>query len=137
MTVQLSDASAQLAGILLLSLVGVEYGGTFLLRVVQGSVPTTDFQKSFFRAGHAHAGVLVVLSLVCAILVDATSLTGVARLLAASGVPAAAILLPGGFFLAAIGRQRTTPNRFIVLVWAGAVVLAAALVTLGIGLLTR
>jgi hypothetical protein len=105
--------------------------------VVQGKVPSTDFQKSFFRAGHAHAGVLVVLSLVCAILLDATRLDGFARLVAGSGVPVAAILLPGGFFLAAIGRQRTTPNRFVVMIWAGAVVLAAALVTLGIGLLTR
>lgn len=137
MTIQLSDGSAALAGILLLTLVGVAYGGTFMLRVVGGKVPVTPFQEKFFRAGHAHAGVLVVLSLVCAILVDATRLQGLAQFVAAHGVPFAAILMPAGFFLSAIGRQRTAPNRFVVLIVLGALSLAAGLVTLGIGLLVR
>ena len=137
MTVQLSDGSAQLAGILLLTLVAVAYGGTFMLRVVTAKAPATPFQQSFFRAGHAHAGVLVILSLVCVILVDATGLDGFAAFVAAHGVPAAAILIPGGFFFSAIGRERTSPNRWIVLIWLGAVCLAAGLLTLGIGLLIR
>jgi hypothetical protein len=52
------------AGVVLLTVIGIAYGGTFLLRVVQHGVPTNDLQKSFFRAGHAHAGVLVILGLV-------------------------------------------------------------------------
>ena len=51
-------------GALLLALVTVETGGYFLTRVVRGSVPANELQRSFFRAGHAHAAVLLVLSLV-------------------------------------------------------------------------
>jgi hypothetical protein len=132
----LSEASASTAGILLVSIVGIAYGGTFLLRVVGGGVPATPFQRSFFRAGHAHAGVLVTLALVCTILADATSLTGLAASVARSGVALAAILMSAGFFLSAIGKGRTAPNRLIVLVWAGAGFLAAGVLTLGFGLLT-
>ena len=52
-----------LIGILLLALVTVESGGYFLTRVVRGHVPANRLQMSFFRAGHAHAAVLLVLSI--------------------------------------------------------------------------
>ena len=63
-TLVLSSDTLHTTGILLLTIVAVEYGGWFMLRVVQDHQPTTAFQQSFFRAGHAHAGVLVILSLV-------------------------------------------------------------------------
>lgn len=63
-TLLLSSNSRSTAGVLLLTLVAVEYGGWFMLRVVRGRQPTTEIQKAFFRAGHAHAGVLVILALV-------------------------------------------------------------------------
>lgn len=132
----LSESSSTTAGILLLTLVGVAYGGTFILRVVRGAVPVTDFQTSFFRAGHAHAGVLVILALIGTVLVDATDLQGFWQWVARDGVPLAAILMPAGFFFSAIGRGRTRPNRFVVLIWLGAASLTAGVLTLGIGLLT-
>ena len=133
---ELSDASVKLAGLLVLSLVTVESGGAFMLRVVQGRQATTDLQKSFFRAGHAHAGVLLILGLVVQVFVDATDLSGIGEWLARSGVPAAALLMPGGFFLSVIGRDVARPNRLFVLIPVGATVLAAGLIVLGIGLLT-
>jgi hypothetical protein len=42
----------------------VEYGGWALLTYISGRAGMADWQKGFFRAGHAHAGVLLVLSLV-------------------------------------------------------------------------
>ena len=51
------------SGILLLTVITIAYGGTFVLSVTRGNVPANDLQKSFFRAGHAHAGVLVILGL--------------------------------------------------------------------------
>ena len=135
-TIALSDASARTAGVLLLAIVTIEYGGTFLLRVVSGGVPATEFQKSFFRAGHAHAGVLVILGLVGTLLVDATRLDGVAEAVARDGVPAGAILMSAGFFLSALGRDRQRPNRLVALLWLGAASVAAGVLTLGIGLLT-
>lgn len=131
----MSDESRVLAGILFLSLVTVETGGLYLVRLWKDAGGATAFQIGFARAGHAHAGVLLVLGLVCQLYVDAADLSGVLGWLARSGVPVAAILMPGGFFAASAGRGLTRPNRFIVLVYAGALVLAVSLATLGIGLL--
>jgi hypothetical protein len=135
-TVTLSPDSLRTAGIILLTIVAIEWGGTFLLRIVEGRHSATEFQKAFFRAGHAHAGVLVTLALVCQVLADATNLSGVPAALARSGVPLAAILMPAGFFLSAAGKGLTRPNRFIVLLYSGAVSLGAGGVSLGVGLLT-
>jgi hypothetical protein len=43
--------------------------------------------------------------------------------------------MSAGFFLSAIGRDRTTPNRLVVLLWLGAASAAAGVLTLGVGLL--
>ena len=95
----------------------------------------TDFQRRFFRAGHAHAGVLVILGLVSLLLGEATALTGAARWVAQTRVLVSAVLMPMGFFFSAMGRGREAPSRRIVLLPAGAIALAAGVVTLGIGLL--
>jgi hypothetical protein len=130
----LSPDSRSTAGILLLTIVAVEYGGWFMLRVVRGYQPSTPFQQAFFRAGHAHAGVLVTLALVGQLLADGAGMSGVLAVLARDGIWAAAILMSGGFFLSAAGRGATAPNRFIVLLYVG--VLSLGVVALGIGLLT-
>lgn len=135
-TLVLSEPARTLAGIILLTVPTIEFGGMFLLRIVRGSVPMTEFQKAFARAGHAHAGVLVTLGLVGVILADATTLTGLWGWLARSGVAIAAILMSAGFFLSSMGRDVHQPNGFIALLWAGAAMLAAGVLTLGIGLLT-
>ncbi|KQZ76029.1 hypothetical protein [Nocardioides sp. Root151] len=132
----MSDESRTLAGILLLSLVTVETGGAYMLAIVRGKVPATPFQEKFARAGHAHAGVLLLLGLLCQLLADATTQTGFFDWLSRAGVPIAALLMPGGFFFASMGKGRTEPNGFMAMVVVGAVVLAAGLLSLGIGLLT-
>lgn len=132
----LSDTSRQLAGVLFLALVTVETGGLYMLKVVRGRAEVTSFQEKFARAGHAHAGVLLLLALVCQPYVDATNLSGVWGWLARSGVAVAALLMPGGFFLSSMGAGRTRPNGLIALVLAGAALLALSLTTLGVGLLT-
>ncbi len=133
---ELSEAARTTAGVVLLTVVAVESGGAFMLRVVTGAVPATDFQRRFFRAGHAHAGVLVTLGLVCLLLAEASGLAGVAGWFARTGVLIAAILMPAGFFFSAMGAGRERPSRWIALLVAGALVLAAAVVTLGLALIT-
>ncbi|MEV4300130.1 hypothetical protein [Microbispora rosea] len=133
---QLSQPTQVIAGVVLLTIVTIEFGGWFLTRIVRGAVPMTPFQQTFARAGHAHAGVLVTLGLVCLLFVDATGLDGAALWIARLGVPAAAVLMSAGFFLSSIGRDVTRPNRLIILLWLGALCLAAGVLTLGIGLLT-
>ena len=99
----LSDTSRQLAGILFLALVTVETGGLYMLKIVRGREDLTPFQESFARAGHAHAGVLLILALVCQPFVDATDLSGPWAWVARSGVAVSALLMPGGFFFSSIG----------------------------------
>jgi hypothetical protein len=59
-------------GIILLTVPTIQYGGYFLLSILSGKskLSLTDFQKSMFRAGHAHAGVLVMLALIAEVLTD-------------------------------------------------------------------
>ena len=127
-------ASSSTAGVALITIVFIEYGGVFLLRALTRH-QFTDFQRSFFRAGHAHAGVLVILGLVSLLLVGATRLTGFWQWLGSTGPLIAAILMPAGFFFGAAGTGRIKPNRFVVLLPVGAAVLAAGVLTLGVGLL--
>ncbi len=134
-TLVLSADTRSTAGFLLLTIVTIEFGGWFLLRVVRGQQPTTPFQKSFFRAGHAHAGVLVTLALVGQILADAAHMGGLLAFCARTGIWVAAILMSAGFFLSSTGKDVTRPNQFIVLLYAGVIALALGVVSLGIGLL--
>lgn len=133
---QLTDASRMIAGVILITIVTIQIGGWFLTKIARGDVPMTDFQKSFARAGHGHAGVLVILSLVGLLYVDQTGLTGLGLWVGRHGIPIAAILMSGGFFAASAGQGRTKPNKLIAMLWVGAASLAAGVLTLGIGLLT-
>ncbi|GEN79296.1 hypothetical protein [Actinotalea fermentans] len=134
--IELAEEARVTAGIVLLTIVTIEAGGGFLVAVATGKVPATEFQRRFFRAGHAHAGVLVLLGLVCLLLAEVTALEGAWLWLARTGVLVAAVLMPMGFFFSAMGRDRTRPNRAVWLLPVGAAVLAAGVLTLGIGLLT-
>src|SRR5215470_18808557 len=131
-TLVLSSNTLNIAGILLLTIVAIEYGGWFMLRVVRGRQPTTPFQQTFFRAGHAHAGVLVTLALVGQILASAAHMSGVLAFLARNGIWAAAILMPAGFFLSSAGRGVSKPNGLIVLLYVGMAALALGVVALGV-----
>jgi hypothetical protein len=136
-TLTLTDHSRTIAGAVLLTIVTIEFGGWFLTRVVRGAVPMTEFQKAFARAGHVHAGMLVTLGLVNLLLADAAGLDGPAGWVGRLGVLAAAVLMSAGFFLSSLGKGEVhRPNKLIVLVWLGALCLAAGVVTTGIGLLT-
>lgn len=131
----ISEASRATAAVLILSIVVIETGGLYLLSIHRGQVQRTPFQMAFARAGHAHAGVLVTLSLVIQLFADATVLTEPWSWVARSGIPAAAILMPIGFFASSWGASRTSPSRLVAIVYLGAVFLALGALALGIGLL--
>src|SRR5687768_9940247 len=97
--VEVSDATRLMAGVLFITIPTIEFGGWFLLRIATGKQQVTEKQQTFFRAGHAHAGVFVILALLSQLFVDAADVSGVAELVAREGVAAAALLVPGGFFL--------------------------------------
>lgn len=122
------------AGIILLAVITIAYGGTFLLQVVSGAVPTNDLQKSYFRAGHAHAGVLVILGLVVQLLLATPDVPAWGSTVG-SGVLWAAILMPAGFFLSVVGRDPERPNGLRALIWVGAAVLTVGLAGAGVALI--
>lgn len=130
----LSSADLVTAGVVLLAVVTIAYGGTFVLRVATGRQPANDLQRRFYRAGHAHAAVLVILGLLVLML---TSSPGVPSWANDWGtlVLWAAILMPAGFFLSVIGRDPERPSRLIALLWLGAATLTVGLVTAGVGLI--
>ena len=66
------EPTTLLPAITLLLLVSVEYGGWALLGFLTGRGQLGEFREQFFRAGHAHAGVLLILSLVYYLYLDRT-----------------------------------------------------------------
>jgi hypothetical protein len=128
----------RLAGILLVAIPLVAFGGASLLSMILGQVPgylDNPLRQDLWRAGHAHAGVLLVLSLVMLRYVDEANLSERLRWLARSGVPIAAILMPTGFFGSVLTPDATEPNLLIGLVFVGGLFLVGGVLTLGIGLL--
>jgi len=92
-------------------------------------------RQNFFRAGHAHAGVIVILSLICQVLADAAVLPTPLLWFVRIGLPLAAVLMSAGFFFSVLLPNATRAGEAVVLIYAGALILAVAIVTLAIGLL--
>jgi hypothetical protein len=133
--VKLSDITRLLAGIVLITVPTIEFGGAFLLRLLkarQHGYIDNPIRQNLFRAGHAHAGVLVILSLVVQLLADGLGPVTALNLIGRLGAPCAAILMPLGFFLSVVSPEVERPNNLIVLVYLGALLLAIGTLTLGI-----
>jgi uncharacterized membrane protein len=92
-------------------------------------------RQNLWRAGHAHAGVYLVLALVMLRYVDEADLAPGTKRFVRLAAPLAAIFVPAAFFLSVLSPTATQPNRLIYLAYVGAVILAAGVVTLGIGLI--
>jgi len=134
----MSDASRTVAGILLVLVPTIEFGGYSLLRMIAKRIPgylDNPVRQNLWRAGHAHAGVLVLLALVGILYVDQTDLSDGLRTLARSSIAFAPILVSAGFFFSTLSPRAERPNRMIALVYLGAILLAVGAVTLGVGLL--
>jgi hypothetical protein len=134
----MSSISRVFAGILLVTVVGIELGGYFLLKILQGKEPKIAADSrtfSYFRAGHAHAGVLVILALAAMPYVDAIAAAPVLKMAIRVCFGAAPILIPGGFFGGGGKLQEGRPGSLIALVYVGALVLAAGVLLLGVNLL--
>jgi len=131
--------SRLLAGILLIVLPTVMIGGVSILSLIIGN-PTymeNPLRQDLWRAGHAHAGVWLIMALVALRYVDEANLSNMMKWLVRGSIPLAAILVPAAFFLSVLSPNATAPNALIYLAYVGAVVLAAGVLALGIGLVRR
>src|SRR5579859_238681 len=99
----MSRATRLMAGIILILVPTIEYGGYFLLKSL--STPSMHYtdnavREDLMRAGHAHAGVIILLSLVGQVLADGAALPGGLVWFVRIALPVAAVLMSAGFFLA-------------------------------------
>ena len=127
-----------MSGIILITVPTIQYGGYFLLTSLMNKSSgymDNPLRQNFFRAGHAHAGVIVILSLICQILADAAALPSALLWAVRIGVPLAAILISSGFFFSVLAPTATEVGGAVSLIYVGAAILAFAVVTLGLGLL--
>lgn len=123
-------------GLTLVTVPTIVFGGLAVLGVVSGGLyglpgppGLTPMQVAFYRAGHAHAGVLLILSLLTQLGLDHVRLprAWIWPLRVAS--PLAAILVSAGFFAAA-----HAPS-LVVLLYLGGVLLVVVTLLVGIGLI--
>jgi hypothetical protein len=127
-----------LCGIILITVPSIQYGGYFLLTSLMDKTSgymDNPLRQNFFRAGHAHAGVIVILSLVCQVLADSALLSPSLLWTARIAVPLAAILIPAGFFFSMLSPTAARPTGAVGLIYIGAIVLAAGVLLLGVGLI--
>jgi hypothetical protein len=135
----LSREARLVAGVTLLTVPTIMYGGATLLGTLTkgaagispGNLALDQTQWALFRAGHAHAGVWVVLSLVIQVLLDSAALSRKLKWLARVAAPLAAVAISGGFFGLAYN-----PN-FKWLLYFGAACLVVVVLLTGAGLLRR
>jgi hypothetical protein len=135
----LSREARLVAGLTLLTVPTVMYGGVMLLGVLThgtaGISPNglvlDETQRALFRAGHAHAGVWLVLSLVIQALLDSAALASGLKWLARVAAPLAAVAISGGLF----GLAYNSGLRWLV--YFGGACLVLAVLLSGVGLLRR
>ncbi|OGO05916.1 MAG: hypothetical protein A2Y73_03490 [Chloroflexi bacterium RBG_13_56_8] len=136
----MTDATLRTAGILLIVLPTVAFGGASILYlwITRRSeyYLKNRLRQRLWAAGHAHAGVLLVLSLVALQYLDATNLGGVAKAFVRWAIPSAAILVPAAYFLSVVKPDVEKPNALINLAYIGFLSLTAGLLILGIGLIS-
>lgn len=116
-----------------LSIPTVMYGGYALLgRLTRGGL--TQFQQTFFRAGHAHAGVLLLLALLYHDYMEQTTFSSTVKLIAGIVLIVGILAQSGGFFLhMAIGQpEKRSAGTTLTSVGAGLLVLAILILVYGL-----
>ena len=133
----MSPQSRPVAGIVLIIVPTVEIGGASILSllIADPAYAQNDLRQDLWRAGHAHAGVWLVLSLVALRYVDEATLSERMRWVVRVAFPVAAVLMALGFFLSVLSPEATEPNALINLTFVAGLLLAVGLLVLGVGLI--
>lgn len=134
----MSDASRWMIAITFISLPTIAFGGYFLLSILRrqaGTEKITPEQNSYFRAGHAHAGVLVTLGLIGQLVLDQSRMGDGLVWALRIALVAAPLLISGGFFGGAPRTPGGPASPLIRLVPIGAVLFGLTTIGIGVGLL--
>jgi hypothetical protein len=95
----MSADSLRFAGVVLITMPAIAFGGARLLTMIFRREPgylDNPVRQNLWRAGHAHAGVLVILTLVGLLLVDQADLSSGLQWLVRYALVAGPILMPLG-----------------------------------------
>jgi hypothetical protein len=135
----MSPSTRRHAGILIIILPTVIYGGVSILGFLihDPAYMQNPLRQNLFRAGHAHAGVLLILSLLACLYVDEANLSNGWKWVVKTFIPSAAIFLPAAFFFSVFKADAVKPNGFINLAYVGVALLVTGLLALGIGLIRK
>jgi len=121
-----------------ISLPTIAFGGYFLLSILRrqaGTEKITPEQNSYFRAGHAHAGVLVTLGLIGQLVLDQSRMGDGLVWALRIALVAAPLLISGGFFGGAPRTAGGPAAPLVRLVPIGAVLFGLTTIGIGVGLL--
>lgn len=131
----MSDATRWMVAIAFISLPTIAFGGYFLLSILKkqaGTEGISGIQRDYFKAGHAHAGVLVLLGIIGQIVLDYSRFNEAAVWVIRGGLFIAPLLISGGFFGGAPKSADAKPGNLVKLIPIGAIILSIS--TLGVGL---
>ena len=109
------------------------YGGYALLGFISRN-GLTEFQQTYFRAGHAHAGVLLLLSLLYHLFMERVNLSQSGKIGGAAVLVIGILAQSGGFFLHMLIGQPGQPSLGTAVTSIGALLLAIAVLILVTGL---
>jgi len=118
-----------------LALPTVMYGGYALMRLVNRGNKLTPFQVTWFRAGHAHAGVLILMSLLYYAFTGETSLPIGVKHAACALLVVGILAQSGGFFIHVLVGKPDTASIGTKVTSVGAVMLTFAIAVLAYGLI--
>ncbi len=131
-----SRTTRLMAGITLVTVPTIVYGGLTLLGVLTrgraglpAGIALDPEQAALWRAGHAHAGVLLLLSLLIQLLLDDARLPAPLAWSARVAAPGAAVLVSAGFF----GVAHLTALAAVL--YAGTAALVFSVLVTGVGLI--
>ena len=134
----MSDAARWMIAFAFISLPTIAFGGSFLLSILRRQLGTENFtaeQRDYFRAGHAHAGVLVLLAIVGQIVLDQSRFGDGTTWALRLGLFTAPLLISAGFFAGAPRTPGGTSTPLIKLVYVGAIILGLSTIGVGVSLL--
>lgn len=114
----------------------VAFGGYALVMLMTRGRGLTSFEATYFRAGHGHAGDLLVLSLVYYYFLGRTSFPVGVKWVACFLVLIGLLMLSGGFFLHRFVGQEGRSSPGITMTTVASVILSVAMFMLAYGLIT-
>lgn len=134
----MSDETRVMVALAFISLPTIAFGGYFLLSILRRAAGTegiTSVQRDYFRAGHAHAGVLVLLAIVGQLVLDSSRFSESVVWALRVGLFVSPMLISAGFFGGAPRTAKGADGPLVKLIPAGAIVLSLSTIGVGLSLL--